>query len=289
MAQSGPIAATLIGIDRQGKIDNPWRARAAMGFCFRASGEYNDVRGGRGCGYCRVGAAIMSDFDWEALYTEYVQATKLGDKARVEELVVAARSILADRDLKDLSWLQSALKHEHRKWFVALALRKATNMPALLILPMIYTAVNQPDPSTPGSFIEPLMRCFGPRSVNLALLHILANGTDQEKCGASYSLYWGRVLVGRNGISNDPMDDVWDQKRSLMLRTFMENEDVYLRRSVLAQLSFDEAKYPEDLKPLLPEAIRIARAHPDEYIRHRIEIQLGEGNGLHLPLPDRER
>jgi hypothetical protein len=34
-------------------------------------------------------------------------------------------------------------------------------------------------------------------------------------------------------------------------------------------------RYPEHMRPLLGDAVRIARAHPDEYIRRRIEFQLG--------------
>jgi hypothetical protein len=228
----------------------------------------------------------MADFDWDALYAEYVQVRRLRDKPRMEDLIRQARTILSNRKLKPLDWLESALKDDKRQWFVASALRKGDQMPDLLFEPMIQTAISQPDPSSPRAFIEPLMRCFGPRSVNLALLRILEHGTDMEKAGAVTSLYFAMGLAGHKGIANEPMDDILVQERCLMLRSFVDNENVHLRRCLVPQLRFDEARYPDDLKPLVQEAIGIARGHPDAYIRHRIEIQLG-ASGLHMPLPDR--
>jgi hypothetical protein len=34
------------------------------------------------------------------------------------------------------------------------------------------------------------------------------------------------------------------------------------------------AKHPAEFRELVAEAVRIARAHPDEYIRHRVEHQV---------------
>jgi hypothetical protein len=49
----------------------------------------------------------------------------------------------------------------------------------------------------------------------------------------------------------------------------------------------DAAAYPDDLKPLVGEAIHIARTHSDGYIRQRVEVQLGNERLLE-PLPHRE-
>jgi hypothetical protein len=40
-------------------------------------------------------------------------------------------------------------------------------------------------------------------------------------------------------------------------------------------LQLNPALYNEEIQPLIAKAISIARTHSDEYIRHRIEIQLG--------------
>ena len=40
-----------------------------------------------------------------------------------------------------------------------------------------------------------------------------------------------------------------------------------------------------ELRPLVAVAIRIAREHSDEYLRHRVEVQLGAGEP-YKPLPN---
>jgi hypothetical protein len=60
-----------------------------------------------------------------------------------------------------------------------------------------------------------------------------------------------------------------------------------LGRALIAGLDLDAAAYPDDLKPLVGEAIHIARTHSDGYIRQRVEVQLGNERLLE-PLPHRE-
>jgi hypothetical protein len=52
-------------------------------------------------------------------------------------------------------------------------------------------------------------------------------------------------------------------------------------------LNVDPRAYPAALEPLVDRAIRIARTHPDDYIRQRIEVQLGTERLL-KPLPHRD-
>ena len=63
--------------------------------------------------------------------------------------------------------------------------------------------------------------------------------------------------------------------RCHMLREFIDNTDLELRPRIIPMLVLDAKKYPEELRPLIAQAIAIARSHSDEYIRHRVEIQLG--------------
>jgi hypothetical protein len=57
-------------------------------------------------------------------------------------------------------------------------------------------------------------------------------------------------------------------------REFISNEDIDVRRCILPGLSLRSKHYPAELHALVTEAIRIGRAHPDEYIRHRVEIRV---------------
>ena len=229
----------------------------------------------------------MNDVDWEALYTRYAQARGFNDAAAIYEVLEHAHTILSDRSHQTSDWFKAALQDKERQWFVALALRKNSAMPELLFTPMIEAGVAQADPRDHIYFIEPLMRSFGPRRVNLSLLYILEDGSDAEKSGAVQCLYCSLRLVGHRGIANDAIYDIQERCRRVMLRTFVSNENVHLRRCILTQLNFDEERYPEELRPLLPEAIRIARTHPDTYIRHRIRVQLGEISE-YMSLPSRE-
>lgn len=224
--------------------------------------------------------------DWDELYQEYLAAGRDRDKALQEKLERRARAVLSNRRLQDMGWLEDALRDGQRQWFVARILRRNKQMPERLFMPMIRAAISQPDPSSPRWFVEPCLRCFGPHKVNAALLDLLESGTDAERIGAANALYFAMGLVGRDGVADEDIENLRERRRCLALRTFVENENVHLRRSLIAGLPLEEARYPKELRPLVPEAIRIARAHPDEYLRHRVEVQLGAG-GPYKPLPNR--
>jgi hypothetical protein len=60
-----------------------------------------------------------------------------------------------------------------------------------------------------------------------------------------------------------------------------------VRRGILPGLELEESAYPESLRPLVAQAVEIARNHDDDYIRHRVEVQLGNERLL-KPLPHRD-
>jgi hypothetical protein len=62
-----------------------------------------------------------------------------------------------------------------------------------------------------------------------------------------------------------------------MLREFVANPDLKVRRRIIPKLRLEPEAYPEELRALLPVAAEVALAHADEYIRHRVEVQLGAG------------
>jgi hypothetical protein len=74
---------------------------------------------------------------------------------------------------------------------------------------------------------------------------------------------------------------MWLLRRNFLLKEFIINENVDVRRSIVPHLRFDNpSDYSEELRPLLPQVIAIARTHPDDYIRQRIEVQLGNSDLL---------
>jgi len=220
--------------------------------------------------------------------------------AAVERLQQASRN--------DLEWLLRALPDEQRKWFVADVARRAEFLPNEICEPMLDAAIDELDPSLNRRFVEPCTRAFGPRRVNEYLLAVLESGDDHHKTGAVSALYWARVLISyavsspagsRGQLKPEDayqeslaaylaLSDLWERKRKLFLETFVSNESLDLRRNLIPSLNLDLGAYPDSHKPLVVRAINIARNHPDDYIRHRLQVQLGEAHLL-KPLPRRER
>ncbi|WP_242546740.1 hypothetical protein [Amycolatopsis sp. MtRt-6] len=132
---------------------------------------------------------------------------------------------------------------------------------------LVHAAVHDPDPSLNRQFVEPLRAAFGARRTQEALLEILTTGTNPERAGAARAWYWATL---------EPLDDLQDRWNRAALREFVANDDLDVRRCVLPGLSLDPAGYPAELKPLVAEAVHLARTHSDDYLRHRVELQVAD-------------
>ncbi len=153
---------------------------------------------------------------------------------------------------------------------------------------MIRAIVHDPNPSFNRQLIEPVLAGVGRRRVQTALLDLLSNGTDAEKAGSARAWYWAQGSLRFDGEANfkagiateesqqeyDAVKDLRVRWRETQLRTFVSNEDVDIRRCILPGMSLNPDHYPAGLRDLVVRAIHIARTHPDEYIRHRVEHQL---------------
>lgn len=239
---------------------------------------------------------------WDDLCDRYSSAVGTPEfeaiARRLEPDVVQA---LTDAGQKEVEWLIQVLGDERRKWFGAFVAGIAPQVPEALFLQLIRAAVAERDPSFNRYFVEPCIGAFGHRRVNEALLALVKDGSNFEKAGAVNALYWAQVPLEfegsenlRNGIAtpesqaaHDALNDLWVEKRRLFLQEFVTNSDLHVRRSIVAMLNVDPRAYPAALEPLVDRAIRIARTHPDDYIRQRIEVQLGTERLL-KPLPHRD-
>lgn len=205
---------------------------------------------------------------------------------------------------QDFDWLSGALEHEERKWFVVFVIEEILgSVPKKLFSPMIRAAVCEKDPSFNRNFVEPCVKTFGRRKVNEALLEFLEKGTNREKAGAARALYWAQGTILRFPVNApnfnienatpeskaeyESLADLRQRKRNLYLREFVNNEDLNVRRSIIPSLDLDANVYSDELKPLVKEVIKIARLSEDDYIRHRVEVQL-ENENLFKPLPSLE-
>lgn len=181
---------------------------------------------------------------------------------------------------EDIQWLIQALEDEQRKWFVAFIVKKATGglpkrLKRVLFSPLIRAAVYERNPSLNRYFVEPCVDVFGREEVYEALLDLVEQGSNFEKAGAVNALYW----VGSAGSTR--------KSAPIFLTEFVNNSNLDVRRSIIPRLTLDPSHYADELKPLVLEAIEIAKNHSDDYIRHRVEVQLGTEHLL-KPLPHRE-
>jgi hypothetical protein len=153
---------------------------------------------------------------------------------------------------------------------------------------MIRAIVHDPNPSFNRQLIEPALAAAGHRRVQTALLDLLSNGTSVEQAGAARAWYWTQVSMEIDSAADlkagipteesqreyDAVKDLRNLWRETQLRVFVSNEDLDVRRCILPGMSLKVAHYPADLSDLVATAVHIARTHPDEYIRHRVEHQV---------------
>ncbi|MFJ8473334.1 hypothetical protein [Kitasatospora sp. NPDC094011] len=162
------------------------------------------------------------------------------------------------------------------RWEVHKALAGRSELPEEYFEPLLEAAVHDPNPSFNRRFVEPALIAFGQRRVRLALLGYLQAGTDPERAGAARAWYWTALTVGggRTATAGEG-SSVRDSWNEAALREFVGNEDLDVRRCILPGLPLVARAYPAELHALVETAVTIARSHPDEYIRHRAEIQTG--------------
>ena len=167
-------------------------------------------------------------------------------------------------------------------------LKERDQLPEEFFDPLIMAGVYDSNPSANRQFIEPAVTAFGRRRVKTALIEVLRTGTNAERAGAARAWYWTGIqmrVTGRDSsgayiyapeslAEREAVADLTAQWQEHALREFVSNEDLDVRRCILPGLGLNPAKRPAEFRKLVTEAVRIARAHPDEYIRHRVEHQV---------------
>lgn len=228
--------------------------------------------------------------DWEQQYNQWQSAQQARDYPHCQGLEAQTRTALSNRKLADVTWHIQVLEgttpaDQERRWFLTTVLRKSSQMPNRLFSPMLRAGVYERNPSYNRNYIEPCLRCFGTRAVNKELIESYTlQGSDFEKAGVASAFYWSFGLNGYHDIKVEDVSDYREQVRQWFLTEFVHNENLDVRRRIIPGLDLNPNHYPTTLHDLIPKVITIARNHTDEYIRHRIEMQLGNG-GPYLPLP----
>lgn len=243
--------------------------------------------------------------DWEELANRENNARKKEDHQELSKIAEIIQLHLMDPSLEDQKWLNNGLETPDRKLYIAIMMNKVSNLSEKFFDPLMRAAIYEVNPSTNKLFVLPCIKNFGTRRVNEYLLNVLETGTPFEQAGAVNAMYWAQITLTfklNKGIlsefsfenaTNDSqrkyfaLEDIWEKKRIIFLETFVKSKSVDVQRSIIASLNFNIEQYPESLKPLIKEAIKIAISHPDDYIRHRAENKLGERSGLEA-LPHRK-
>lgn len=194
---------------------------------------------------------------------------KPGSEAHLQ--LEAARRSVTSNSSDDWQWLAEALGDTKRKVFVALVF-KHQPVPKRLLPAFLHAALLEPNPSRNRMFIEPCVRSWGGGEVNRRLLRYLQEGTNEVKAGAASAFYWAQ-----GNPRNEELGELRSTIRSALLHEFVYNSDLKVRQRIVPLLNLEQAAYGEQDHPLIGQAIALARSHPDEYIRHRIDVQLGGG------------
>lgn len=206
----------------------------------------------------------VNAFTLDELYDSWERSRRHGGLAHSH--IKAARQLVSSSRGAGWSWLAKALNDERRKRFVG-AFFESYPVPRRMLKQMLIAGVLEKNPSYNRDFIQPCVQSFGAETVLIQLLEYLESGSNEEKAGAASAFYWVRG-------DSDSTKDLRRRIRCQMLREFVHNSDLEVRRTIISLLDLEARKYPRDLRSLTKQAIDIARSHSDEYIRHRVEIQL---------------
>lgn len=152
--------------------------------------------------------------------------------------------------------------------------------------PLMRAAVFDPDPDLNRLLVRPAVQIFGHRRVKAELLRVLRDGTKAERAGAARAWYAAGVQLryppgatsptAESQALLDSVADLDEDWQHTALEVFVTDEDLDTRRCILALLDLRPEHCPPSLHDRVQQAIHIARTHDDEYLRHRVEIQIGD-------------
>jgi hypothetical protein len=228
----------------------------------------------------------------ERIFHEW-EANRRTNPAQAHSVIVETARGIVGADAETIKWMATNLTDEVRKLFIAALQVEATAMPEELYEPMMRAAVYEPNPMAVQAFVEPCVKAFGVARVMQTLIDYLEKGTDYEKTGAVNALHWAserksNTESGRHKAIDPKVLSLIDYQRALYLQTFIKNPDLDLRRAIITNLDMDTFGYSALIVEQIEKVTKICRMHPDEYIKHRVEVQLRRSPSAY-PLPLRKR
>lgn len=134
------------------------------------------------------------------------------------------------------------------------------------------------------ALMQPHELSYGHRRVRLALITYLDTGSAPDAAGAARAGYWthrarrhppgSAPSTPDSAAAQEALAELSRRYRHTALRRFVTDDDLDVRRCILPGLPLDPQVYPDAMHDLVSQAVRIARTSPDDYLRHRVEIQI---------------
>jgi hypothetical protein len=251
---------------------------------------------------------------WQALYEDFVACwqhrVELKDFSLPFEIPVDALARLAHPDDEDVQWISQALRDAPvpfvgRPSFLCVIVHGAHALADVFLEPLVMAGVNEVDPGENKHFIRPAVKFFGVVPVRRFLYRVFGTGTPFQQAGALNAMYWAhpdfwpttrdaeavrREVDAYNAARRAESEQLTAEHAAfqrLALEAFITTTDADLRHSVWAHVGLNEVNYPEELRPLVREAIGIAESLDDDYIRACLDRAAGRRIGL-VALPPRK-
>ncbi|MCE7736133.1 MAG: hypothetical protein GPJ54_14720 [Candidatus Heimdallarchaeota archaeon] len=240
------------------------------------------------------------------LWSKFVEAKKRAhqNKEEAEDSFRSERenlhAKLADPDDEDIVWLNDAMQDQKIRMSFFWMFERDPHLNERLLAPLLEGAIREINPSLNRYFIEPAVSNFGARTVHEFLFNVIENGEPFRQAGAVNALYWAQPHLKWENIQSpddfrnlsyenateesrreyDTFVDLRAEKLLLLLKVFIETDNLDVQRSIIPSLSLNPKIYPEHLQESVEKAINIATNHPDKYIWHRSGVQLGTRSTL---------
>ncbi len=170
-------------------------------------------------------------------------------------------------------WFRAALRDERKKWPAAALLTLSPAHAKPLVRELISAALVELDPSYNRAFVRALRGATDWASAVDVLLELADRGGPLERGGVGRMAYWLQIDLP------NPDEASLVRLRTWILEEFVRSSDVIVLRCLIGVLDLAVDHYPEPVRCSVPIAIEKARNHPDEYVRQRLAIQLGEASG----------
>lgn len=245
--------------------------------------------------------SIEEDFQrYRRLRRDVTHDSFFNDESPYNRHIIEVQKRYSDPGEGVIRWMLEALVDADppRRRFAGILLDEDNTFEERFFEPLLIAGINEWDPSYSKYFIRPAVQSFGSRRVARYLLDQLRRESGGRQALVINALYWVEGDLIHFPLSDEealPADrkreladerQLWEEKDRLYLDLFVGSGNLDVQRNIIPRLRLDEPEsYPEDLRPLLEQATRMARRHSDRFIRERARPPSGRPRPLSMIPP----